>query len=126
MDLGRRAALQELSNEMIRAREPERLVQVEAILEQVTRYNGARASGDNGALKEAGLMLKQLVGKYMTDVGKDEEDGPAPDTAQTWKDQVYESCEGHHISPMGPLRATQPLQPHQPLLPHQPLSRQTG
>jgi hypothetical protein len=40
MDLGRRAALQELSNEMIKAREPERLVQVEAIWEQVTRYNG--------------------------------------------------------------------------------------
>jgi hypothetical protein len=49
MDLGRRAALQELSNEMIKAREPERLVQVEAIREQVTRYNGARGSGDNVA-----------------------------------------------------------------------------
>jgi hypothetical protein len=94
MDLGKRAALQELSNEMIRAREPERLVQVEAIREQVTRYNGARASRDNGALKEAGLMLKQLVGKYMTDVGKDEEDGLAPDMAQMWKDQVYEILRG--------------------------------
>ncbi len=41
LDLGKRAALQELSNDMIKAREPERLVQVEAIREQVTRYNGA-------------------------------------------------------------------------------------
>jgi hypothetical protein len=65
-------------------------VQVEAIREQVTRYNGARVGGDNDALKEAGLTLKRLVGKYMTDVGKDEEDGLAPDTAQMWKDQVYE------------------------------------
>jgi hypothetical protein len=79
---------------MIRAREPERLVQVEAIREQVTRYNGARAGGDSDALKEAGLTLKRLVGRYMTDVGKDEEDGLAPDTAQTWKDQVYEILRG--------------------------------
>jgi hypothetical protein len=94
MDLGRRAALQELSNEMKKARVPERMVQVEAIREQVTRYNGARASGDNGALKEAGLTLKQLVGKYMTDVSKDKEDGLAPDTVQMWKDQVYEILRG--------------------------------
>jgi hypothetical protein len=38
-DLGKRAAILELLNEMIREREPERLVQVEAIREQVTRYN---------------------------------------------------------------------------------------
>ncbi len=101
MDLGKRAALQELSNEMIRAKEPERLVQVEAIREQVTRYNRARASGDNGALKEAGLMLKQLVGKYMSDVGKDEEDRLAPDTAQMWKDQVYEILRGAPHFPDG-------------------------
>ncbi len=94
MDLGRRATLQELSNEMIRAREPERLVQVEAIREQVTRYNGAQANGDNVALKEVGLTLKEQVGKYMTDVGKDKADGLAPDTAQTWKDQVYEILRG--------------------------------
>ncbi len=99
MDLGRRAALQELSNEMIRTREPERLVQVEAIREQVTRYNGARASGENIALKEAGLTLKGLVGRYMTDMGKDEADGLAPDTAQMWKDHVYEILRGAaHLS----------------------------
>ncbi len=101
MDLGKRVALQELSNEMIRAREPERLVQVEAIREQVTRYNGARAGGDNEALKEAGLTLKRLVGKYMTDVGKDEEDRLAPDTAQMWKDQVYEILRGAPHFPDG-------------------------
>jgi hypothetical protein len=101
MDLGKREALQELSNEMIRAREPERLVQVEAIREQVTRYNGARAGRDNDALKEAELMLKQLVGKYMVDVGKDEEDGLAPDTAQVWKDQMYEILQGAPHFPDG-------------------------
>ncbi len=75
---------------MIREREPERLVQVEAIREQGTRYNGARASGDNAALARIKLTLQGLVDKYMADVNKDKEDGLAPDTAQTWKDQVYQ------------------------------------
>jgi hypothetical protein len=87
---------------MIRAREPERLVQVEAIREQVTRYNGARASGDNGALEKIGLTLKEMVGKYTADVSKDEEDGLAPDTAQTWKDQVYEILRGAPHFSVGP------------------------
>jgi hypothetical protein len=74
-DLGKRAAIQELSNKMIREREPERLAQVEAIREQVTRYNGARASGDNAALARIKPTLQELVNKYMADVNKDEEDG---------------------------------------------------
>ncbi len=89
-DLGKRAAIWELSNEMIREREPERLAQVEAIREQVIRYNGARASGDNAALARIKPTLQELVDKYMVDVNKDEEDGLAPDMAQTWKDQVYQ------------------------------------
>ncbi len=89
-DLGKRAAVQELSNDMIREREPERLAQVEAIREQVTRFNGARAGGDNAALTRIKPMLMGLVDKYMTDVNEDEEDGLAPDTARMWKDQVYQ------------------------------------
>jgi hypothetical protein len=88
--LGKRAAIQELSNEMIREREPERLVQMEAIREQVTRFNGARASGDNAALAKIKPTLQDLVGKYMADVNKDEEDGLTPDTARTGKDQMYQ------------------------------------
>ncbi len=83
-------AILELSNEMIREREPKRLVQVEAIREQVTRYNGARASGDNAALARIKPTLQEPVDKDMADVNKDEEDGLAPDMAQTWKDQVYQ------------------------------------
>jgi hypothetical protein len=90
-DLGKRAAIQELSNDMIREREPERLAQVEAIREHVTRFNGARAGGDNAALTRIKPVLLGLVDKYMADVNKDEEDGLAPDTAWTWKDQVYQT-----------------------------------
>ncbi len=63
---------------------------MEAIREQVTRYNGARASGDNAALARIKPTLQGLVDKYMADVNKDKEDGVAPDMAQTWKDQVYQ------------------------------------
>jgi hypothetical protein len=89
-DLGKRAAILELSNEMIKESEPEILVQVEAIREQVTRYNGARAGGDNAALARIKPMLRGLVDKYMADVNKDKEDGLSPDMALMWKDQVYQ------------------------------------
>jgi hypothetical protein len=89
-DLGKRAAILELLNEMIKERESEILVQVEAIREQVTMYNGARAGGDNAALARIKPTLQGLVGKYIADVNKDEEDGLAPDMAQMWKDQVYQ------------------------------------
>ncbi len=89
-DLNKRVAILELSNELMREREPERLVQVEAMKEQVTRYSGAQASGDNAALARIKPTLQELVDKYMADVNKDEEDGLAPDVVQTWKDQAYQ------------------------------------
>jgi hypothetical protein len=89
-DLNKRVATLESSNELVREREPERLVQVEAMREQVTRYNGARARRDNAALAKIRTTLRELVDKYMADVDKDEEDGLAPDVVQTWKDQAYQ------------------------------------
>jgi hypothetical protein len=89
-DQGKRAAILELSNKMIREREPERLAQVEAIREQVIRFNGAWAGGDKAALTSIKPTLRGLVDKYMADVNKDEEDGLAPNTAWMWKDQVYQ------------------------------------
>jgi hypothetical protein len=85
-DLSKRVAILDLSNEMMREREPERLMQVEAMREQVT--NGARASGDNSSLARIKPTLQELVDKYMADVNKDEEDGLAPNVVQTWKDQA--------------------------------------
>ncbi len=80
-DLGRRAVRQELSNEVIKDREPERLVQVEAIREHATRLIGARASGDNATLASVKQVLLGLVEKFMADVNRDKEDGLDPDTA---------------------------------------------
>ncbi len=88
-DLNKRVASLEISNELIRESETERLAQVEAMREQVTRFSGARASGDNAALMRIKPGLYDMVEKYMKDVNKDEEDGLAPDVVKTWKDQVY-------------------------------------
>jgi hypothetical protein len=88
-DLIKRVASLEISNELIRERETERLAQVEAMREQVTRYNGARASRDNAALARIKPTLYDLVDKYIADVDKDEKDGLAPDVVKTWKDQAY-------------------------------------
>ncbi len=88
-DLNKRVASLEISNELIRERETERLAQVEAMREQVTRFSGARASGDNAALMRIKPALYDMVEKYMKDVNKDKDDGLAPDVVKTWKDQVY-------------------------------------
>jgi hypothetical protein len=88
--LGQRAMRQELSNEVIKEREPERLVQVEAIREHATRLIGARASGNNAALESVKQALLGLVEKFMADMDRDKEDGLDPDTARAWKDQVHD------------------------------------
>jgi hypothetical protein len=89
-DLNKRVASLEISNDLIRERETERLAQVEAMREQVTRVSRARASGDNASLMRIKPVLYDLVEQYMKDVDKDEKDGLAPDVVKTWKDQVYE------------------------------------
>jgi hypothetical protein len=89
-DLNKRVANLEISNDLLRERETERLAQVEAMREQMTRVSGARASGDNASLMRIKPALYDMVEKYMKDVDKDEKDGLAPDVVKTWKDQVYE------------------------------------
>ncbi len=88
-DLNKRVASLERSNEVIRERETERLMQVEVMREQVTKFNGARAKGDNASLMRIKLALNDMLEKFMKDVDKDEEDGLAPDVVETWKGQVY-------------------------------------
>jgi hypothetical protein len=86
--LGQRAKRQELSNEVIKEREPERLMQVEAIREHASRLTGTRASGDNVALEGVRQAMLELVRKFKEAVDRDKEDGLDPDTARAWKDQV--------------------------------------
>jgi hypothetical protein len=88
-DLNKRVASLERSNEVAREREMERLAQVEAMREQVTRFTGAKAKGDNAGLMKVKLALSDIMEKFMKDVDKDEEDGLAPDVVETWKGQAY-------------------------------------
>jgi hypothetical protein len=119
--LGQRAKRQELSNEVIKEREPERLMQVEAIREHATRLSGARASGDNAALESVRQAMLGLVGKFMEAVDRDKEDGLDSDTARAWKDQVYEIADkaeldqdgggGESAAPSAPAKVADCLAP---------------
>jgi hypothetical protein len=88
--VSQRAKKQDLSNEVMRQREPERLVQVEAIREHVTRLTGARARGDNAAAESIRQATLALVEDFMEAVDKDRDEGLDPDTARTWNDQAHE------------------------------------
>jgi hypothetical protein len=87
---GQRAKRQESSNEVIKQREPERLMQVEAIREHATRVAGAQASGDKAALESATQAMMGLVDQFMAAVDMDMVDGLDPDTTRAWREQVYE------------------------------------
>ncbi len=89
-DLSKRVASLEKSNKVVKERETERLTQVEAMREQVTRFNDARAKGDIASLMKVKLALDDILEKFMKNVDKDEEDGLAPDIVKTWKNQAYE------------------------------------
>ncbi len=82
-DQNKRVASLERSNEVIRERETERLTQVEAMREQVTRLIGARAKGDNVGIMKVKVAMNDILEKLMKDVDKDEADGLAPDMVET-------------------------------------------
>jgi hypothetical protein len=88
--LGQRAKIQGLSNEVIKRREPERLLQVEAIREHTTMLHGAQLNGDRITEKSIRQATLKLVGEFMKAVDKDKDDGLDLDTAWVWKDQVHE------------------------------------
>ncbi len=69
---------------MIREREPERLMQVEAIREHATRLTGARAGGDNAIVESTRQAMLVLVGSFMEAVDRDNEDRLDLDTARAW------------------------------------------
>jgi hypothetical protein len=71
-----------------REREMERLAQVEAMREQVTRFTDAKAKGDNAGLMRVKLVLSGITEKFIKDVEADERDGLAPDVVETWKGQA--------------------------------------
>jgi hypothetical protein len=65
-----------------RGRELQRLLQVEAMTEQVTRYAGAKGKGENAGLMKVKQTLPDLVASYMKDLEADEKDGLFPDVVK--------------------------------------------
>jgi hypothetical protein len=87
-ELNRRVACLERSNEVEREREPERLLQVEAMREQVTRFADAKGKGYNAGLMKVKKALHNLTETFMKDVEADEKDGLSPDVVETWKGEA--------------------------------------
>jgi hypothetical protein len=80
----------ERADEVQREREPQRLLQVEAITEQVTRFAGAKGKGDNAGLMKVKQTLPNLTEDYMKDLKADEKDGLSSDVVKMWKDAALD------------------------------------
>jgi hypothetical protein len=90
-DLGQRVARLERSNGVQREREPQRLLQVEAIREQVTKYVGTKGKGNNAELMRVKQTLPKLMADYMKDLETDEKDGLFSDIVETWKEAALDA-----------------------------------
>jgi hypothetical protein len=88
--LGQKAKRQGLSDKVIKQREPERLLQVEAIREHATMLHANRLNGDRLGEESVKKAMGKLVDEYMAAVNQDKDDGLDLDTARMWKEQVYE------------------------------------
>ncbi len=76
--LGQKAKKQSLSDGVIKQKEPERLLQVEAIREHTTMLHGARLNGDRLTAESLRKATLKLVSEFMEAVDKDKDDGWTP------------------------------------------------
>jgi hypothetical protein len=88
--LGQKAKKQSLSDGVIKQKEPDRLLQVEAIREHTTMLHDARLNGDRLTEESLRKATLKLVSEFMEAMDKDKDDGLDPDTARLWKEQVHE------------------------------------
>ncbi len=88
--LGQKAKKQNLSDEVIKQKEPERLLKVEAIREHAAMLHGARLNRDRLGEESVKKAMVRLVDEFMVAVDKDKDNGLDPDTARMWKEQVHE------------------------------------
>jgi hypothetical protein len=84
-DLGRRVALREMSNEMKKEKEPERLLQLEGLQAQVSKYAIAKDKGNMADLMRVKQALPPLLKKYLEDLKANERGGLSPDTTEKWR-----------------------------------------
>jgi hypothetical protein len=84
-DLGRRAALRELSGDMEKDREQERLIQLKAMEAEVSKFKAASKQGDMASLMRVKAALSAQLKKYLEDIEADKEDGVSSDITGKWK-----------------------------------------
>ncbi len=70
---------------MEREREPQRLLQIEAMREQVSKCATVKEKGNNADLMRVKQALPDLLSKYLKDLETDEKDGLSSDVVETWK-----------------------------------------
>jgi hypothetical protein len=73
-----------------REREPQRLLQIEAMREQVTRYVAAKGKRNNADLMRDKQALPNLMAEYMKNLETDEKDGLSSDIVETWKESALD------------------------------------
>jgi hypothetical protein len=84
-DLNWRLERLERSNEVERERELQRLLQIEARRDQVSKYATAKGKGNNADLIRVKQALPNLLTGYLKDLETDEKDGLSSDVVETWK-----------------------------------------
>jgi hypothetical protein len=84
-DLARRVALRELSNDIERDKEPERLLQLEAMQAAVNKYVAVKAKGNMADLMRVKEDLPTQLRKYLGDIEADEGEGLSSNTTEKWR-----------------------------------------
>ncbi len=84
-DLSWRAALRELSSDLEKDRERERLTQLEAMEVEVSKFKTARGKGDMASLMRVKAALSAQLKKYLDDIEADKEDRVSSDVTGKWK-----------------------------------------
>jgi hypothetical protein len=74
-DIGRRVALREMSIEIEKEKEPERLIQLEGLRAQVSMYAVAKDKGNMVDLMRVKQALPPLLQKYLEDLEADGKEG---------------------------------------------------
>jgi hypothetical protein len=109
-ELGRRVALQEMSNEVEKEKEPERLLQMEGLQAQVIKYAIAMIQGKMADLMRVKQALPPLLQKYLEDLEADEREGLSSDIVEKWRQDALDLTQDamKYVSKLGTAEGSAP------------------
>ncbi len=85
-ELTRRVALRELSIDLEKDKEHERMRQLESMEAEVNKFKVAMAQGNMADLMRVKRTLPAQLGKYLEDIKADKEEGIFPNATGKWRD----------------------------------------